>query len=108
MIDLDLNRLTTAVDFAPDSTEAEVVQNVRTILATRKGSVPLDREFGLDWSFLDRPVPVAQAMLSTQVIQQLRRYEPRARVLRVLLEADDNPNTGDGQTRPRVQFEVVT
>ena len=34
------------VNFAPASERDEVVQNVRTILATRVGTVPLDRDFG--------------------------------------------------------------
>ena len=33
-----------SINFAPDSVAAEVVQNVQTILATVKGSVPLDRD----------------------------------------------------------------
>ena len=44
------------VDFNPASVVAEVLQNVRTILSTRKGSVPLDRDFGISWEYLDRPI----------------------------------------------------
>lgn len=104
MIELDLMQLGPGVDFAPGSETAEVIQNVKTILGTRKGSVPLDREFGLDWTFLDRPIPVAQAMLSTEVIQQLRRYEPRASVLAITI--GEEAGSADGITRPRVKFEV--
>ena len=32
------------VNFAPETEVVEILQNVRTILATRKGSVPLDRD----------------------------------------------------------------
>ena len=44
--------LSSQVDFAPSDEVREILQNVRTILSTRKGSVPLDRDFGLTWPFL--------------------------------------------------------
>ena len=58
----------------------EIVQNVAVILATRKGSVPLDREFGTSWHFVDRPTPKAAARIRNDIVQTLARYEPRAGV----------------------------
>jgi len=40
---------------------AEVMQNVRIILTTRKGTVPLDRDFGISQEFLDSPINITQA-----------------------------------------------
>ena len=34
-----------------------LAQEIRTALATRKGSVPLDRDFGLSWELIDLPLP---------------------------------------------------
>ena len=34
-----------------------LAQEIRTALATRKGSVPLDRDFGLSWELIDLPPP---------------------------------------------------
>ena len=34
-----------------------VLQNIAVILSTPMGTVPLYRDFGLDWSFLDKPTP---------------------------------------------------
>ena len=59
----------------------EVVQNVRMIITTPKGSVPLDRDFGLDFDVIDRPMPVARALMEVDIVDQVGRYEPRARVL---------------------------
>lgn len=42
-----LVNLKQGIDFAPSSEIAEILQNVRTILTTRLGSVPLERDFGL-------------------------------------------------------------
>ena len=38
-----------------------LAQEIRTALATRKGSVPLDRDFGLSWELIDLPLPESPA-----------------------------------------------
>ena len=58
----------------------EIIQNVRTLFSTRAGTVPLDREFGIDLSLIDDPMPAARARLRVEMIQKLKRYEPRARI----------------------------
>jgi phage baseplate assembly protein W len=68
------------MSFAPPSVVDEVLQNVRTLLATIKHSVPLDRELGIDAAFLDRPAPDATARLRVRIVEQIQRYEPRATV----------------------------
>lgn len=70
----------TEVDFAPEDVKSEVLQNLRTLLATPKGSVSLDREFGIDCSFVDNPSPVAMMQARVSVVQAVREYEPRATV----------------------------
>ena len=40
-----------------------VLQNIAVILSTPKGTVPLYREFGLDWKYLDKPMPVAKVLM---------------------------------------------
>lgn len=69
-----------AVNFAPSGVVEEVLQNVRTLLRTIKYSVPLDRDLGIDASFLDRPAPEAMAKLRVQIAEGIQRFEPRARV----------------------------
>ncbi|MBE0470522.1 MAG: GPW/gp25 family protein [Methyloprofundus sp.] len=92
------------VDFSPNTEIKEILQNVKTILATRKGTVPLDRNFGIDWSFVDQPIAVAQATLSAEVIPQIKRYEPRAKVIRVGFE--NQKGAQEGTLRPRVVIGV--
>lgn len=60
-----------------------LAQEIRTVLATRKGSVPLDREFGLDWSVIDCPVQSFKSRYVADVSQQVERYVPRVKVLKV-------------------------
>ena len=80
----------------------EVLQNVRTILATKKHSVPLDREFGLDYSLLDRPLPRAQTAMRVEIIEAIRKYEPRAKVTRI----DFDGTAIDGYLAPKVTVSI--
>lgn len=63
----------------------EVVQNVRTILATGAGSVPLSRTLGTPQDVLDSPQSVAGAQLQAAVVTAVRTYEPRMKIARVKL-----------------------
>jgi uncharacterized protein len=69
-----------AVDFAPDSERAEILQNVSTILSTPKYSVPLNRLFGIDFSLLDQPMPRAMALITNEIVTAVATWEPRATV----------------------------
>lgn len=75
-----INSVTGKISLAPESVEAEVVQNVRMIITTVRGTVPLFRDFGLDSTIIDSPTLMAQAKISTEIIRQVRKYEPRAKI----------------------------
>ncbi|RAV18838.1 GPW/gp25 family protein [Paenibacillus contaminans] len=70
------------INFNPTPAE-EIDQNIRTILTTVKGSVPLDRPFGLNMGVVDDPSGIARARLSSAIIETIKKYEPRAVVSRV-------------------------
>lgn len=70
----DLDRLR----LGEDNTVPSVLQNVALILATPKGGSPMYRDFGLDQSFLDKPLPVAKVMLRVAVKEAIEDWEPRA------------------------------
>lgn len=93
------------VDFNPASVVAEVLQNVRTILSTRKGSVPLDRDFGISWEYLDRPIDVAQMLMRSEIIDAVSKYEPRATVESVVFEGSAE-DALDGILRPKVTISI--
>lgn len=75
-----INSVTGKISLAPESVEAEVVQNVRIIITTVRGTVPLFRDFGIDSTIIDAPTLMAQAKISTEIIRQVRKYEPRAKI----------------------------
>ncbi len=97
--------LAAAVNFAPATETEEILQNVRTILATREGSVPLDRDLGLTWEHIDKPYPVARSLMTAAVIEAIEAYEPRATVESVEFDGDAE-DAMDGLLRPRVTVSV--
>ena len=97
--------LTDAVDFSPQTETAEILQNVRTILKTRLGTVPLDRDFGLTWQHLDKPYPVAKAMMTAEIIDAIEAYEPRVKVESVDFEETEDAVV-QGRLKPRVIVSV--
>lgn len=76
------------IDLNTSNTVTEVLQNVATILSTRKGSVPLLRDFGLSQDFLDRPIEVAKTMIFAEVKEAIDLYEPRAEIVEMTFESD--------------------
>lgn len=93
--------LGSAVDFSPETTAAEIVQNIRTILSTRVGTVPLHRDFGISWEHVDKPYPVAKQLMMVEIIEAVEKFEPRAKVESV--EFDESVEDAiEGLTKPRV------
>jgi len=81
----------------------EILQNVRTILTTIRTTVPLDRDFGLAATFLDRPVAIAQALATADIPEAVEACEPRVTVTRVgWVESD----AMDGRLIPQVRIKV--
>jgi len=80
------------------TTEEEVLQNVRSIVATPRASQPMFRALGL-LDLHDRPVQVASAKLSSALAAQIKSYEPRAEVASISVTA-----TADGALTPTVRL----
>lgn len=91
------------VNFAPASVVEEVLQNVSTIISTTRFTVPMKRNFGVDYGLIDSPMPVAQAQASAQIIAEIHEREPRARVLEVTYSGD----AAEGVLVPHVKVDVI-
>lgn len=86
------------------NTTASILQNIRILLSTRQGTVPLYREFGLKQQFLDKPMPVAKAMMYTEIHDAVMRFEPRAEVVGISFTEDaETP----GRLIPAVEVEIL-
>ena len=89
------------VNFAPSTIQEEVIQNIKTLLSTMKFTVPLDRNLGIIANALDEPMPVAMAKISSDVIDAISQYEPRAKVTQISFDGDI-----DGKLIPRLRIEI--
>ncbi|EGJ51838.1 GPW/gp25 family protein [Desulfocurvibacter africanus] len=83
----------------------EILQNVRVILGTPKGSVVLDRAFGVDMGWLDAPTPEAKARCAASMVQAVQRYEPRVSVARIDWR-NDATDAGEGRLKPVLRIRV--
>ncbi|MBJ6362090.1 GPW/gp25 family protein [Paenibacillus sp. GCM10012307] len=88
------------VDFGASGSDA-ILQNIKTILTTISGTVPLDRKFGVDVP-LDQPAMVAQALLTANIIEAIEQYESRVEVVSVMYSNNDN----EGILIPIVKFRM--
>ena len=84
----------TDIDFSPQTLTQEVAQNIRSIITTPKGSVPMFREFGLSENLTDSPVNEAAAKIKAEIIMAVRKYEPRAKIKSINFEADNSGRLG--------------
>lgn len=84
-------------------TVSSVLQNIALILATPKGSVPFYRDFGVSNEFLDKPGPVARAMMIGEVREAIEGWEPRATVSNISFA--ENP-LEPGRLIPTVEVEI--
>lgn len=97
------------IDFAPQSMAAEVIQNVRNILDTVCGSIPLERNLGVSWDFFGNPMPSAINAMKIAVNDAIAIQEPRAKVVSITFEKADNTleKLAEGIFKPRVKIYIA-
>lgn len=93
------------VNFDPETEVVEILQNVRTIIGTRKGTVPLDRDFGISWDYVDQPIAVAQMLMRSEIVDAVETYEPRAKVESVIFNGSQEDSL-DGVLKPVVTVSI--
>ncbi|MCM1299683.1 MAG: GPW/gp25 family protein [Firmicutes bacterium] len=67
-----------------------VVQNIALLLNTKKGTVPMYREYGLPMEFIDKPLPAAQIIAFAEITEALEKFEPRAKLTNMTFRQDKN------------------
>lgn len=75
----------TTINYTPiinsDSPISEnILECLKNLYETPVGTVALDRDFGIDYSILDLPVPSAKRAYTVEVIKKTKIYEPRVNV----------------------------
>lgn len=91
------------IKLAPESREEEILQNIENLLTTTKFSVPLDRDFGLSQRFIDKPLPVAEMVFRSEILDAIEKYEPRVSIGDVTFENGDVP----GKLIPQVEVIIL-
>lgn len=76
---------------------AELDRQLSLLLSTREGTMPLDREFGLNMDFLDMPPEAAKSLYTAEVTEKVAKFIPAVRVQAVTW----NPAAG-GELKPKV------
>lgn len=87
----------------PDTVNS-ILQNIALLLATPKGSAPFYRDFGLNQYFIDKPQPVARALMINEVREAIELWEPRAQFVNISFHADP---LEPGKEIPTVEIEIT-
>lgn len=86
------------ISFNYDSPEInEIARNLNTLYGTIAGTVPMDRNFGLNNDFVDYPPDVAKNMIALEMTEKTELYEPRVEVNEVTFTS-----TIDGTIIPNI------
>jgi phage baseplate assembly protein W len=67
---------------------AELAREVHVLLSTRRGSAPINREFGIDWGVLDEPIGEVPSDLMVQIMEQLEKFIPSLKCQKIECEFD--------------------
>lgn len=89
------------MQFQQEDKVLSVLQNIALLLNTKKGTIPMYREFGLDMNFIDKPVEVAETIAFSEITDAVEEFEPRAAVVDVTFE-----KTADGRMSIVVEVEI--
>lgn len=81
-----------------------ILQNVAILLRTKRGTCPLYRQFGLDQSYLDRPINAAPPILYAEIKEGIEEFEPRVEVIRIDFGVDKST---PGKLIPTVEVEIL-
>lgn len=81
----------------------DIKRCLETLYSTMAGTIPLDREFGIDYNFIDYPDNIARNLFSVEIIEKTENYEPRVYAEEVTFQSD-----GNGMLIPTVHIVLNT
>ena len=62
-----------------------ILQDIALLLSTKKGSIPMYRDFGIPMEWIGRPLAVAETLVYQEVSDALEAFESRVSLLGVKL-----------------------
>ncbi len=72
--------------------EKLITEQLELLFGTYKGSMALERDYGIDISVLDRPAKAAEALITSEILTAANKYVPSAEILGVSFDYDNNGN----------------
>ena len=96
MNEMDLYDFKLEFTFAGDAI-AELDRQIVLLLSTREGTMPLDREFGINMDFLDMPPEAAKSLYVAEITKKIPQFIPAVRVQGVTWDP-----TPAGKLKPKV------
>lgn len=67
-------------------------ESLEVLISTPEGTVPLDRNFGLDQSFLSLPPETAKTLFAQELIEKAEMYIPEISVTDIKSQVDSEGN----------------
>jgi hypothetical protein len=92
-----------ALELGAADTVKSVLQAIKIILTTPKGTVPMYRDFGVNMDFLDLPAPGAEQRARMEIREAIEEWEPRATVKDITFSRDELQS---GKLIPTVEVEI--
>ena len=92
---IDVNKAVINLSGFAESEIEDVRRCLATLYSIRTGEQPLDRNLGIDTSFLDKPMNIAKNLFTLEVVDKTKQYEKRAEVDKVEYKFEE-----DGQMMP--------
>lgn len=80
-----------------DNALAELDRQLALLLSTQVGTMPLDREFGIQMDHVDKPPEVVKSLYTAEVTKKVPQFIPRVRVYEVTWSYG-----GQGHIKPKV------
>ena len=81
-----------------------VIQEVAVVLSTKRGSIPLYRNFGLPMRFLDMPVNIAIPVMIAEVTEAIQEFVPSVELIQVIPIIDRN---NPACMKPSVEVKIL-
>lgn len=72
------------------------------LLSSIEYDIPLNREFGLNAAYIDKPITTATALATADIYDKIGEYEPRAEIVSIEFTTDYER----GILKPKVEVEV--
>nr|DAU99301.1 MAG TPA: baseplate wedge protein [Caudoviricetes sp.] len=79
------------VDFTTDSSiDTELLTSIQTLCSTYEGTIPLNRQVGLDSSVLSESIDIAKEIITADIFDKFEKYIPEVEVLEITFKESDD------------------